>query len=61
MGVHSLSVSEKKLLEILDIYAYTGTLYVDIKRGLYEAMFTDTTDISAIPFPSGTVLKRVYQ
>jgi hypothetical protein len=57
----SLSFNEReKLLQLLDDYAYTGTIYVDIKKGLYQAMFEDTIDISTIPFPPGTILNRIY-
>ena len=58
----SLSASDRQaLIRLLDRIAYTGTIYVDIKQGLYQAMFEEDMDISAIPFPPGTVLRRIYQ
>ncbi len=57
----SLSINERqKLIQILDSVAYTGTIYVDMKRGIYHAFFEENTDISTIPFPSGTVLSRIH-
>ncbi len=58
----SLSINDrKKLIELLETYSYTGIIYVDMKKGLYQAFFTEATDISSIPFPLGTVLNRIYQ
>lgn len=57
----SLSTKERaKLIDLLDAYAYTGTIYVDIKKGIYQALFEKNTNLSSIPFPLGTILKRIY-
>ncbi len=58
----SLTINERqKLIQLLDDFAYTGTIYMDMEYGLYQAFFDEADDVSAIPFPSGTVLKRIYQ
>lgn len=58
----SLSIEERRnLIDLLDNYGFTGAIYVDFKNGLYQAMFDETLDLSIIPFPPGTVLRRIDQ
>ncbi len=58
----SLSFDDRdKLITILDKYAHHGVLFVDLKKGLYQAAFEETVDIATFPLPAGTIVKRVYQ
>ena len=58
----TLSLNErKKLIHILENHSDSGIIYENMEKGLYQALFEETVDISSLPFPHGTILKRIYQ
>ncbi len=55
-----LSISDReKLIQLLDSTAYTGAIYVDLKKGLYHAFYEESFDIHILPFPDGTIVDQI--
>lgn len=55
-----LSVSDReKLIQLLDKTAYTGAIYVDLKKGLYQAFYEESFDVHLLPFPNGTIVDQI--
>lgn len=51
----------KKLIQLLDDYSDSGLIHVDMDKGVYQAFFEENVNVSSLPFPSGTILNRIYQ
>lgn len=57
----TLSISDRsKLIYLLEELSDIGVIFVDTEKGLYQIFVQETTDISSIPFPPGTILNRIY-
>lgn len=69
MGLYKYSIDgsrlslndRKKLMQLLDDYSDSGLIYVDMKKGLYQAFFEENVNVSSLPFPTGTILNQIYQ
>ena len=49
----------EKLLKQLDDYSETGSSISSYTDGLYTAFFDESTDPFLLPFPDGTILKKI--
>ncbi len=56
----SLSLSDREnLIKTLDTFGYTGTIYIDMEKGLYQFFLDERIDIHSLPLPNGTILRKI--